>query len=62
MSKIDTVKLKAAINIETYYQEQLGAPNKTNKDHWVFFCPFHDDKETPNLAIYFNGGFWNIPN
>jgi len=55
--KIDKMKLKSAIPIDTYFQDQLGPPAKTNRDHWVYFCPFHNDKNTPNLAVYFDGGF-----
>ena len=54
---IDIKKLKSAIPIEEYYRSILGAPKKTNNDHWVFFCLFHDDQKTPNLAVYFDGGF-----
>ncbi len=54
---IDKKKLKSAISIEDYYRSILGNPKKTNKDHWIYFCLFHDDQTTPNLAVYFDGGF-----
>ena len=54
--KIDKVKLKSAIPIDSYYRGQLGVPAKTNQNHWVYFCPFHGDEKTPNLAVYFDGG------
>ncbi len=56
--KIDAQKLKEAIPIEEYYREELGEPQKNNKDHRVYFCPFHEDHKTPNLAVYFEGGFY----
>jgi len=57
--KIDKTKLKAAIQIDEFYQSELGSPAKTHQNHWVYFCPFHNDENTPNLAlaVYFDGGY-----
>lgn len=55
--KIDKVKLKSKIPIDEYYQDQLGAPAKTYQNHMVYFCPFHNDEKTPNLAVYFDGSY-----
>ena len=50
-------KLKSKIPVEEYYRSTLGDPKKTSNDHWIFLCPFHNDQTTPNLAVYFDGGF-----
>lgn len=50
MSKINTAKLKSVIPIDSYYQEQLGSPAKTNSNHWVYLCPFHDDEKNAELG------------
>jgi len=49
--KIDKTKLKSGIPIEGYYQDQLGAPAKTNQNHWVYLCPFHKENSEPSCIF-----------
>jgi 5S rRNA maturation endonuclease (ribonuclease M5) len=57
MSQVNKEKLKDAVLVEQYYRDQLGEPEKTKSDHWIYFCPFHEDRKTPNLAVYYDGHF-----
>jgi len=57
MFDIDKAKIKAAIPIQEYYQDQLGQPHKSNHDHWIYLCCFHNDKNHPNLHVYLDGHF-----
>lgn len=57
MNKIDPKKLKAAIHVDQYYRKELGEPKLSKKDHWIYYCPFHEDRNTPNLAVYHDGRF-----
>jgi hypothetical protein len=52
-----TLLLRRSHPVEEYYRSTLGNPKKTHNDRWIFLCPFHDDQTTPNLAVYFGGGF-----
>jgi hypothetical protein len=54
---IDEKELKSCINVEKFYSDELGEPEKRNNGHNVYFCPFHKDEKTPNLAVYSNGRF-----
>ena len=54
---IDKIKLKAAIQIDEFYQSELGSPAKINSNTWTYLCPFHNDQKTPNLVVYQDGGF-----
>lgn len=57
MTIIDKEIVRAAIPIEQYYHEHLGQPAKTSGKHRTYFCKFHEDKKTPNLTVYFDGGY-----
>ena len=57
MIMIDKEILRASIPIAEYYHEHLGQPAKTSGKYWTFFCKFHEDRKTPNLTVYFDGGF-----
>ena len=48
--KVDKEKLREAIPTHQYYRDQLGEP-KSGK----YFCPFHEDKNTPNMVADENG-------
>jgi len=54
---VDKEIIRAAIPIEEYYREHLGQPVKTSGKYWTHFCKFHNDKKTPNLTVYFDGGY-----
>lgn len=39
-------------------REDLGEPVEVESGRLVYFCPFHDDKRTPNLKLSEHGGKW----
>lgn len=45
MTKIDKDLLREAIPVDQYYRAHLGEPQSDK-----FFCPFHDDRKTPNMT------------
>jgi 5S rRNA maturation endonuclease (ribonuclease M5) len=55
--KIDIKKLKPRIPVKEYFFSELGSPKQKNGNSQVFFCKFHDDKGTPNLTIFDDGGY-----
>ena len=47
--KIDKTQLRNAIPAEQYYLQELGKPQGAVAGKNKYFCPFHEDRKTPNL-------------
>jgi DNA primase len=47
-SEID--RIKTGTDLVALIQSR-GVPLKQHGANWTGFCPFHDDKETPNLIV-----------
>ena len=58
MPRISAETLKAAIDPESFYRQQLTWKGKPNGKGWILAaCPFHADSD-PSLAVNLqNGGF-----
>lgn len=54
---INTQQLKTEIPVDQYYSGYLGEPESDNRNHKVYFCPFHNDNNTPNFTVYPDGGY-----
>ena len=55
--RIDSQVLKGIISVEKFYQDHLGKPVRIGGKHWIYFCKFHPDLNTPNFTVYFDGGY-----
>ena len=57
MKNISIQSIKEEIQSNEVFYDLLGKPVKVAGGNQVHFCPFHDDKKTPNLYIYPNGRY-----
>lgn len=55
--KKNPAELKLHIPYETFYREALGEPSARTATSNIFFCPFHNDRKTPNFTVFNDGGF-----
>ena len=54
--RIEPDQLKKRIPIPEFYTAHLGNPRKEGNKH-VYFCCFHEDKNTPNLKVSPDGNW-----
>ena len=57
MKNTSIQSIKEEIQPNEVFYDLLGKPVKVVGGNQVHFCPFHDDKKTPNLYIYPNGRY-----
>mgnify|MGYP005641763765 FL=1 len=57
MKNTSIQSIKEEIQSNEVFYDLLGKPVKVAGGNQVHFCPFHDDKKTPNLYIYPNGRY-----
>jgi len=48
-------RIKRDLNFEKYFRTVLGAPEEEKEGRWIYFCPFHKDKNNPNLTAQIHG-------
>jgi len=54
---LDKEVVRAAVDIESLYTELLGYPPTTRDGkNLTYICPWHDDKQTPNLKVSIESG------
>ena len=58
MKNTSIQSIKEAIQSNEVFDDLLGKPVKVVGGNQVHFCPFHDDKKTPNLHIYPDGRYY----
>ena len=58
MKNTSIQSIKEEIQPNEVFYDLLGKPVKVVGGNQVHFCPFHDDKKTPNLYIYPDGRYY----
>lgn len=57
MKNTSIQSIKEEIQPNEVFYDLLGKPVKVVAGNQVHFCPFHDDKKTPNLHVYPDGRY-----
>ena len=55
--RIDKETLRSSIPVPGIYAELLNQQSKLESGQHVFFCPWHDDRKTPNFKVNKDGRF-----